>query len=344
MRLRRGAVVAGALALLALIPDPRRRARRQPGIAAPPPSPLPARPPTPTRAAPAASATGGPGARIRAAAGLLRDALRRALRANVTDAAAALAYYAFLAIPAVLLVAVGVFGAVAGPGAIAEIVDRLDGVAPDEALTLIDDTLTRVTESSGGGLGLAVLGLVLALWTSSGAMTALMRGLNDAEGRREDRGFVRQRVTAVALLGWVLLAGLLSFGLLVLGAPLSRAVGAAVGAESAVAWAWWVAQWPILVLGLLAAVAGILRAGPAGPPPPSRLVSPGAVVAVAVWLAASGLFAFYVANFGNYGAAWGSLSAVIVMLTWLWLTSLAILLGAHVDAEARARAGEDDPA
>lgn len=326
MRLRRGAVVAGALALLVLLPDPRRRARR------------PARPPIPTRPAPGAAEPRGPGALARAAAGLVRDALRRALRANVTDAAAALAYYAFLAIPAALLVAVGVFGAVAGPGAIADILDRLDGVAPEEALTLIDDTLTRVTESSGGGLGLAVLGLVLALWTSSGAMAALMRGLNDAEGRREDRDFVRQRLTAVALLGWVLLAGLPSFGLLVLGAPLSRAVGAAVGAESAVSWAWWVAQWPILVLGLLAAVAGILRAGPAGPPPPSRLVSPGAVVAVAVWLAASGLFAFYVASFGSYGAAWGSLSAVIVMLTWLWLTSLAILLGAHVDAEARARA------
>ena len=103
-------------------------------------------------------------------------------------------------------------------------------------------------------------------------------------------------------------------------------------------WLWWAAQWPILASALVIAVAGILRAGPAGGRHPRRAVIGGAVVAAVIWVAASGLFAVYVSRFGNYGAAWGSLSAVIVMLVWLWLTSLAILLGAQVEAEIERRA------
>jgi membrane protein len=213
----------------------------------------------------------------------------------------------------------------------------MDGVVPDDALSLIEDSLTRVTESAGGGLTLAVVGFVLALWTVSGAMSALMRGLNRVHDVPETRSFARQRLTALALLAWALLAVLVSFGLLVLGAPLSRAVGEALDAETAVGWLWWGAQWPILGGALLIAVAGILRVGPAGGRHRRRAVIGGALVAVAIWVAASGLFAVYVSRFGSYGAAWGSLSAVIVMLTWLWLTGLAILLGAQVEAEIEDR-------
>jgi membrane protein len=252
---------------------------------------------------------------------------------NVTDVAAALAYYAFLAIPAVLLVAVGAFGLFAGEDAVASIVDRLDGVVPDDALSLIDDTLTRVTGSAASGAGLAIVGLVLAVWTASGAMSALMRGLNQVHGREETRSFARQRLTAAALLAWSLLAVAISFGLLVLGAPLSEQVGEAIEAESVVSWIWWAAQWPILGGALYVAIAGILRGGPAGGPGSRQAVLAGAGVTVALWLMASGLFAVYVSRFGNYGAAWGSLSAVIVMLTWLWLTGLAVLLGAQVEDE-----------
>ncbi len=274
----------------------------------------------------------------RRAADLVVTAVRTGMRRNATDVAAALAYYGFLAIPALLLVAVGAFGVLAGPDTIASLLDRLDGVVPADALTLIDDSLTRVTESSGGGLTLAVVGLVLATWTASGAMSALMRGMNTVHGRTEDRSFARQRLTAIGLLGWSLLAIVVSFGLLVLGAPLSRALGEAVQAETLVGWLWWGAQWPVLGGALLLAIAGILRLGPAGPPGPRRAVLAGAAFAVVVAVVASALFGVYVSRFGSYGAAWGSLSAVIVMLTWLWLTSLAVLLGSEVEAEARRRA------
>ncbi len=281
----------------------------------------------------------------RRAIDLVVTAVRTGMKRNITDVAAALAYYGFLAIPAVLLVAVGAFGIFAGEDTIQSLLDRMEGIVPEEALTLIGDSLTRVTQSSGGGVTLAVLGLVLATWTASGAMSALMRGMNAVHGRTENRSFAKQRLTAVALLGWTLLAIVVSFGLLVLGAPLSRALGDAVGAESLVAWLWWAAQWPILGLALLAAIAGILRVGPVGPPGARGPVLAGAAFAVVVFVAASGLFGIYVSRFGSYGAAWGSLSAVIVMLTWLWLTSLAVLLGSEVEAEAarRAAAGASRP-
>ncbi len=329
---RRRLLTLGALAGLALLPD--RRARRPPPA---PPRPL-SEPVAPAVAA-ELSEPPPPVPAWRRALDVLVTSFRAALAGNVTDVAAALAYYAFLAIPAVLLVAVGIFGQVAGPDAVQSIVDRLDGVVPDDALTLIQDTLTRVTEGSGGDLTLVVVGFVLALWTASGAMSALMRGLNRVHDVPETRSFARQRLTALALLAWGLVAVIVSFGLLVLGAPLSQTVGEAVDAESLVDWLWWAAQWPILAGALVVAVAGILRAGPAGGRHPRRAVIGGAVVAAVIWVAASGLFAVYVSRFGNYGAAWGSLSAVIVMLVWLWLTSLAILLGAQVEAEIERRSG-----
>ena len=326
---RRTLVGLGLLAALAI----GRRGRagrpaadaRAPTIAAPRARPAPGAPPAP----------GG----LRGAVGILRSALTAFRARNLTDVAAALAYYAFLAIPATLLVAVGVFGLFAGPDTIQSLLDRLDGVVPDDALSLIDDTLTRVTQSSGSGAGLAAVGLVLALWTASGAMSALMRGLNRVHGCAEDRSFARQRGTAVGLLAWSLLAGMVSFVLLVLGAPISAAIGEALDARTLVGWLWWGAQWPILAAVLAVAVAGILRLGPARARHNARAEAAGATVAVVIWIAASALFGVYVSRFSSYGAAWGSLSAVIVMMTWLWLTSVAVLLGAAVEAEVERRAG-----
>jgi membrane protein len=259
---------------------------------------------------------------------------REALADGVTDVAAALAYYAFLAIPAALLVAVGLFGLVAGPGAVDSMMERLAGVVPADAIGLLRDSLTRMTENESGGLVMVVLGLLLALWTTTGAMTGLMRGLNRVYDREETRNFLKQRVTALAMLACMLLAFALSFGLLVLGPVIADWLGGVLGLESAFGWIWWTLQWPVLVLGLLLAFAGVLYLGPNVDHPRWRFLTPGAVLAVVVWLLASGLFAVYVSMFGSYNKAWGSLAAVIVMLTWLWLSALALLLGAEINSEA----------
>lgn len=319
-----------ALGLGAVLALPRRGARR-----ADPAGPVPVVPPAavgPPVASPPRRAVS-----WRDAPEVLKVSLRTALAGNVTDVAASLAYYGFLAIPAILLVAVGTFGLLAGPDTIQSLIERLDGVVPADALTLIDDSLTRVTSSSGSGAGLALVGLLLAVWTASGAMSALMRGLNRVHDARETRTFARQRLTAVALLAWSLLAIVVSFTLLVLGAPLSRAIGDALDARTLVGWLWWGAQWPILAAALTIAVVGILRLGPADVRHSLRAELSGAAVAVVISVVASAGFGLYVSGFGSYGAAWGSLSAVIVMLTWLWLTSTAILLGAQVQAEVERR-------
>ena len=165
-------------------------------------------------------------------------------------------------------------------------------------------------------------------------MNALMRGLNHVYDRQETRSVARQRLTALGMLACLLVAFGLSFGLLVLGPALSGWLGDALNAEEVFGWLWWTLQWPILILGLLAAFAAILYLGPDVEMRRWAYLTPGAVVAVVVWLLASGLFAFYVSAFGSYNKAWGSLAGVIIMLTWLWLSALALLLGAEVNAVA----------
>jgi membrane protein len=266
---------------------------------------------------------------------ILVRAAKESLNDHITNLAAALAYYAFLSIPAVLLVAVGVFGLVANEDAVTALIERLEGVAPQEALTLLEQTLDRVTETAAGsGLAMIVVGSVLALWTVTGAMETLMWALNSAYDREETRGFVKRRLTALLMIVLLLLAFVLTFGLLVLGPLLSGWIGDAVGLEALVKWLWWTAQWPLLILGLLVAFATILYLGPNVDHPRWRFVTLGPVISVLAWLLASGLFAVYVSQFGSYNKAWGSLAAVIIMLTWLWISGLALIFGAEVNAES----------
>jgi membrane protein len=264
----------------------------------------------------------------------LKRAIKRAFKEDdVPDAAAAIAYYGFLAIPSLLLVAVGFFGLWAGPDTIRRVVDKLGEVVPSEAVTLVQTTLTNVTENRSGGLVMVIVGFVLAAWTVSGAMGAVMRALNRVHRRKEERGFVVQRGTGLVMVVLALIAIALVFGLLVLGPVLSGWVGGLVGAKTAVSVLWWVGQWPILLVGLAVAFALIFWLGPDRERPRFRPLTAGAMLATLVWLVASGAFAVYVSMFSSYNKAWGSLAAVIVMLTWLWLSALALLIGAELDAE-----------
>jgi membrane protein len=258
---------------------------------------------------------------------------KEALNDQITDHAAALAYYSFLAIPSILLVALGVFSVFADPSAVQSLITRVSTVAPAEATALLRDSLTRMSQNDRGGLVMAIIGFVLALWTTTGAMTAFMRALNAAYDRNETRGFVKQRAVAVLMVAIMLVAFALVFGLLVLGPALSGWIGNAVGIEAVFKWIWWVAQWPVLIVGLLAAFATVLYLGPNIEHPRWQFISPGSVFAVVIWLLVSGLFAVYTAMFASYNKAWGSLAAVIVMLTWLWLTGCALLFGAEINAE-----------
>jgi membrane protein len=266
---------------------------------------------------------------------IMARAGKQALKHHVTNLAAALAYYGFLAIPSLLLVSVGVFSLVGDRSAVTEVINRLETVVPQEALSLIRSSLERVTElQSNSGIAMVVVGSVLALWTVTGAMDTLMWALNSAYEREETRGFVKRRLTALLMILLLLVAFALAFGLLVLGPHLSGWIGDAVGLEALVKWLWWTAQWPLLILWLLLTFATIFYLGPNVDHPHWRFLTIGTALSVVVWLVASGAFAFYVSQFGSYNKAWGSLAAVIIMLTWLWISGLALLFGAEVNAEA----------
>jgi len=265
---------------------------------------------------------------------IIKRAVKQSNEDHITSLAAALAYYAFLSIPAVLLIAAGVFGLVAGPNAITTIMDKLHGVIPGQASSLLEGSLRRLTQKQGTSITLIAVGGVLALWSVSGAMQNVMWALNLAYDREETRGFVRRRLVAAAMAVFALMGSALALGLLVLGPHLSGWVGDAIGNKSVTQVVWWVAEWPILIGGLLLAFGVIYYLGPNVKHPNWRFISFGAVFAVLVWLIASGAFAFYASRFGSYNKAWGSLSAVVVMLTWLWISSVALLLGAEINSEA----------
>ena len=258
---------------------------------------------------------------------------REVLDDELTVWASSMAYSLFLALPATLLLSLGLFSLLAGPSAVDTVMDRVATVVPAEAVSLMQDSLTRIVENQEGALALLVVGGIVALWSATGAMQTLMSAVNHAYERQETRGFLKKRLTALAMLALGVVAFGLVMGLLVLGPHVSEWVGEAVGLEALVGWLWWAAQWPIVIGGLLALFAGILYLAPDIEHRRFSIISPGSVVAVVVWLAASGLFAVYVSFFGSYNKAWGSLAAVIIMLTWLWLSALAFLLGAELNAE-----------
>jgi membrane protein len=271
---------------------------------------------------------------------ILRLAYTGAKNNRVTTTAQALAYSLFLAIPSAFLVVLGVFSLVASPADVTGLIERGQGVIPSEAQELLRSSLQRSAESPRSGLIMTVVGAVLALWATTSATTTLMQGITAAFDRDDQRSFVRKRLTALLIVICLATASTLIGGLLVLGPFLESWVGDAVGHPSITAWAWWTAQWPILTVGLLLAFGVLLYLGPDAEQPSWKLVTPGAIVSLLIWLVASAGFGIYAASFGSYNKAWGTLAAVVVMLIWLWLTSAALLFGAEINAQAQRLAAE----
>jgi len=184
---------------------------------------------------------------------IVKRALKQANDDHITNLAAALAYYAFLSIPAVLLIAAGLFGLLAGPDAVTTLIDKLHGIIPSQASSLLEGSLRRLTEKQGTSITLIAVGSLLALWSVSGAMQNVMWALNLAYDREETRGFVRRRIVAAGMAVFALMASALALGLLVLGPHLSVWVGDAIGNKSVTQVVWWIAEWPILIGALLLA-------------------------------------------------------------------------------------------
>jgi membrane protein len=263
-------------------------------------------------------------------------AARSALDDHVPLLASALAYSSFFAIPSLLLVALGIFTLTSSAGTIDSLLSALQDAIPEQALDLFSSSLKQINATDQTSVILIVVGALLALWSLTGAMNAFMIAISEAYGVRDPRSFFRRRWIAFELVLCFLLAVVVAGSLLILGPTLSGWLGRTTDHESLVSWIWWAAQWPLLIGALLAVLTVMLWLAPVQRPPWRGLL-PGAVLATAIWIVSSGGFALFTARFDTYNKTWGSLSAVIVTLVWLWLTAIALLLGAEVNAEAARR-------
>jgi membrane protein len=254
---------------------------------------------------------------------------------NLTDWAAALTYYAVLALfPALLaLVAlVGIFGQYPQTtNALLDIARQVSG--NDSALNGLKDTIDGVVRNKGGAGALLGLGLAGALWSASGYIGAFMRASNAIYEVPEGRPFWKLRpLQVVVTLGMVLLVAVLLVALVVSG-PVAEAIGDQVGLGSTAVTIYQIAKWPIMAGVVLVILALLYYVSPSARLPRIHWLSPGAVVALVIWVIASAGFAFYVANFGSYNKTYGTLGGAISLLVWLWITNLAVLFGQELNAE-----------
>ena len=272
--------------------------------------------------------------------GLLIRAGKAFMNNNATMLASALAYSSFFAIPSVLLVTVGLFTLVAGPDTIQNVMMHFGTVLPRQATDLLSSSLKNLDAHPASSVVMTAVGFVLALWSTTGAMNAYMLAINLAFGNKDRRSFLRKRVVALEMVVALGFAFVLVAVLLIFGPEIEHLIASHLGrAGTVLDWVWWVVQWPILLGGLLAAFATLLYLGPDTERRQWRLLTPGSLVAALLWIAVSGLFAVYTSMFASYNKTWGTLSAVIVTLTWLWLTSMALLLGAELNAEVERSRG-----
>jgi membrane protein len=264
---------------------------------------------------------------------VFKRAGKETLDDNVPMIASALAYASFFAIPSVLLVAVGLFTLVAGPDTITSLMQHFGTFMPGDATSLLGQSLHQLDAKPSSGIVMTIVGFVLAVWSTTGAMNSYMTALNIAYDRKDRRTFVKKRLVALQMAAAIGFAFVLIAVLLIFGPTVEHWVGTTLHVQPVLGWLWWTIQWPLLVVGLLAAFATTYFLGPDVDHPRWRLLTVGSAVAVVMWLAASGLFAVYTSTFASYNKTWGSLSAVIVMLTWLWITGIALLFGAELNAE-----------
>ncbi|GAB2768724.1 YihY/virulence factor BrkB family protein [Amycolatopsis magusensis] len=263
---------------------------------------------------------------------VLRRTVKEFQRDNLTDWAAALTYYSVLSLFPAIIVLSAVLGLL-GPGTIQVLIDAAGRMGPGGGTDLLVGAIQELQGSRGLAGPLAIIGLVGALWTASGYVGAFMRASNSIYEVEEGRPLWKTLPLRVGLTtALVLLLAICAAGVVATGGIAER-VGQWLGVGSAGVLIWDIAKWPVLALLISLAFALLYWAAPNVRQPGFRWLSPGGVLAVVLWLLASGGFALYVANFGSYNKTYGSLAGVIVFLVWLWISNIAVLLGAEFDAE-----------
>jgi membrane protein len=253
---------------------------------------------------------------------------------NLSDAAAALTYYSVLSIFPALIALVSIVGIVGDPQTVTSaLTDVVSSIGPASAVETFKGPIEEVTKNRGAAGILLVAGIASALWAASAYVGGFMRASNVIYEVEEGRSFIKLRpLQMLVTLVLVLLLALVLVALVLTG-PVASQVGSAIGVSDTAVTVWNIAKWPVLLAVVLLMIALLYYSSPNAKLPGFKWVTPGSVLAVLVWLVASAAFAFYVANFGSYNKTYGALGGVVVFLVWLWITNVAILLGAELNAE-----------
>lgn len=256
---------------------------------------------------------------------------------NLSIVAAGVAFYAFVAVVPALAVVIAIYALVANAGDLGHHLDLLARVVPGEVMPLLEDQIKRITENNTAAGISAVVGVLIALYSSANATKALITGLNVAYDESEKRSFIRLNLVALALTIAAIVGVLASVALVaVLPAALNH-LGLSDTSEKLVSWL----RWPLLVALFIFGVAVVYRYAPSRETAKWRWISPGALVAAGLWIVGSALFSVYVAKFGSYDKTYGSLGAVVVFLMWLYLSAYTVLLGAEFNSELERQTAKD---
>jgi len=253
---------------------------------------------------------------------------------NLTDWAAALTYYAILALFPGILVLVALLGVLGQfPDTFNALLEIARQVAPPSAVDSIAGPIESVIKQKQAAGALLGVGLLSALWAASGYIGAFMRAANVIYEVKEGRPFWKLRPLQILVtIVMVLLLAVVAIGIVITG-PLAEAVGNVIGLGDLAVTAWSYGKWPVMLIVIMGMFAALYWVAPNVKHPHFRWVSPGGIVAVLLWILASVAFGLYVANFSSYDKTYGSLGGAITFLVWLWVTNIALLLGAEFDAE-----------
>jgi membrane protein len=251
----------------------------------------------------------------------------------MTDSAAALTYYSLMSLFPALLVALAVLGVFGQESLIGNTADYLKTAgAPDDTVNAVTSALESAQEQKGAARTALVLGLALSVYSASGAFGAAGRALNRVWRVEEGRGLVRRKAGALVWTLVVLLLVLITFVLIFLGGGLASDVLGWFGLGETAADVWRIVRWPAALASAMLVYAVVYYAAPNAEVRRFRWITPGAVFGVVTWIVASALFFVYVSNFSSYSATYGAFAGAVILLVWLWVTNVALLFGAELNA------------
>ncbi|MEU7342034.1 YihY/virulence factor BrkB family protein [Streptomyces sp. NPDC007074] len=275
----------------------------------------------------------------------LKGAVREFKDDELVDRAAALTYYGVLALFPALLVLVSLLGII-GRSATDKVLDNLRQLTPGSAHSLITRAVEQLRDNAGTGSVLAIVGILLAVWSASGYVAAFIRAANAVYDIPEGRPVWKILPVRVGVTVALMILAVAGSVIVVFSGGVARQAGRALGVGDTGLAVWSVAKWPVLVVLVTVMIAILYWASPNAKVKGFRWITPGSLLALVIWMIASAGFAFYVANFASYNKTYGTMAGVIVFLVWLWISNLAILLGLEFDAETirqRAIAGGHPP-